>query len=162
LFTLIAAPARSVEPGDIPALKGLEFSKVIVHTVIGVQTNEGRKDSDYLRLHAITRLGEHKLLGIVAEGPTNPSKRRPEMIITLLAKKIPECPEKFLYTRHLELRESAVREREPRVFVEGVSFGGGDVLSDVIDVKEATLERFEKDLDWMIDSFARSYWDWNK
>ena len=84
------------------------------------------------------------------------------MIITLFGKKIPECPDMFLYARRLELRESAVREREPKVVVEGISFGGGNVLSDVINVREATVERFEKDLDWMIDSFARSYWDWNK
>lgn len=162
LLTLISTPAQSVEPGDIPALKGLEFSDVVIHTIIGVQTNDGKRDSDRLRVHAINRLREHKLVGIVADGQPTQAKGNPKMIITLFGKKIPECPDMFLYARRLELRESAVREREPKVVVEGISFGGGNVLSDVINVREATVERFEKDLDWMIDSFARSYWDWNK
>jgi hypothetical protein len=79
----------------------------------------------------------------------------------LLAKQIPDCPDKLLYVRNFELRERAVREREPEVYTDGISFGGTDLLPEVIDVNAASRDRFEKDLDQMIDRFAQHYWEWN-
>jgi hypothetical protein len=80
----------------------------------------------------------------------------------LLVKEILDCPDKLLYVRTFELRELAVRDRTPKVYTDGVSFGGVNLLPEVIDVRTASRERFEKDLDRMIDSFAQHYWEWNR
>lgn len=86
----------------------------------------------------------------------------PVLIVTLMAKRIADCPEKLLYIKSLELREPAIRVREPKVYGESISFGGSDLFNEVIDHKDAGIERFEADLDHMIDRFAQGYWDWNK
>lgn len=48
------------------------------------------------------------------------------------------------------------------MYGESISFGGSDLFNEVIDRKDAGIERFEADLDYMIDKFAQGYWDWNK
>ncbi|MBP8154257.1 MAG: hypothetical protein KAX87_03145 [Nitrospira sp.] len=111
--------------------------------------------------HMFTRLAEHKLVGI-SSGTKEPQPlKNPRLIVTLLAKGIPDCPDKLLYVRSFELRERSIREREPKVYTDGISFGGMDLFPEVIDASTATRERFEKDLDRMIDRFARDYWEHN-
>ena len=149
------------EWGDVPALKNLEFSNVEISSLIAVQTRDGRQDNDHLMHHMFTRLAEHKLVGI-SSGTKEPKPlKNPRLIVTLLAKEIPDCPDKLLYVRSFELRERAIREREPKVYTDGISFGGMDLFPEVIDASTATRERFEKDLDRMIDRFARDYWEHN-
>ena len=80
----------------------------------------------------------------------------------MLTKEIPGCPDKLYYVKNIELRELAVREREPKVYTNAVSYGGVDLFPEVIDVSGASRDRFEKDLDQLIDAFAQHYWEWNK
>jgi hypothetical protein len=166
LFALLAATftqAHGSEWGDVPAIKGLHFSKVAIQPIIAVQTSHSREDSTYLTSHLLARLAEHKLVGILPERKDPTPLKNPLLTVTLLAREISGCPDKLLYVRNLELRELAVREREPKVYTDGVSFGGGrpDLFPEIIDVSAATRERFEKDLDWMVDRFAQHYWEWN-
>lgn len=162
LLAVTFTQAHGSEWGDLPAIKGLDFSTVEIHSMIAVQTSSGRKDTDHLMSHLLARLAEHKLVGISPHWKDPKPLKNPELIITLLAKEIPGCPGKLLYVQSIELRELAVREREPKVHTNGTSFGGLDLFPEVIDLNTATRERFEKDLDRMIDSFAQHYWEWNR
>lgn len=153
--------AQGSEWGDLPAIKGLDFSNVEISTLIVVHTYDARQDTTQLHAHTIARLAAHKLFGI-SRDPKDPKQlKRPRLLLTLLAKEIRDCPDKLLYVRNIELREQAVRERQPRVYMDGITYGGADLLPEVIDVSTASRERFEKDLDQMIDSFAQHYWEWN-
>ncbi|MCS6290321.1 MAG: hypothetical protein H8K10_15305 [Nitrospira sp.] len=155
------AQVHGSEWGDVPAIKGLDFSKVEIYALIAVQTRNAGRDTSQLYAHTMARLAEQKLAGISPD-PNDPKPlKNPRLIITLLAKGIPDCPDKLLYVRNLELRELAVREREPKVYTDGISFGGTDPFPEVIEASTATAERFEQDLDQMIDRFAQRYWEWN-
>lgn len=167
-FVLTAAmaftptPVRSSEWGDVPAIDGLDFSNVEISTLIVIHTHDARQDTTQLHAHTIARLASHKLVGISPD-PKNPKPvNSPRLLLTLLAKEFPGCPGKLLYVRSIELRERAVREREPQVYMYGTTYGGADLFPEVIDVSAASGERFEKDLDQMIDSFAQHYWEWNE
>ena len=153
--------AQGSEWGDVPALKGLVFSNVEIYALIAVQTRNAGQDTSQLYSHTIARLAEHKLVGVSPDSKDPKPLKNPRLIITLLAKQIPDCPDKLLYVRNFELRERAVREREPEVYTDGISFGGTDLLPEVIDVNAASRDRFEKDLDQMIDRFAQHYWECN-
>jgi hypothetical protein len=160
-LTFSLAQVHGSEWGDVPALKGLDFSNVEIYPLIAVHTRNADQDTSQLFSHTIARLAEHKLVGISPDRKDPKPLKNPRLIITLLAKEIPDCPDKLLYVRNLELRERAVREREPKVYTDGISFGGTDLLPEVIDVSAASRDRFEKDLDQMIDRFAQHYWEWN-
>lgn len=54
--------AEGSEWGDVPALKGLDFSKVEISTQIAVQTDHDSGDGHRLFSHVTTRLREHKLV----------------------------------------------------------------------------------------------------
>lgn len=161
VLTLSLSKVHGSEWGDVPALKNLDFSNVEISSLIAVQTHNGREDTDHLIHHMFTRLAEHKLVGISSDTKDPKPLKNPRLIVTLLAKEIPDCPDKLLYVRSFELRERAIREREPKVYTNGISFGGMDLFPEVIDASTATRERFEKDLDRMIDRFAQHYWEWN-
>jgi len=161
VLTFSLAQVHGSEWGDVPALKDLDFSNVEIHSLIAVQTRNGRQDSDHLVHHMFTRLAKHQLVGISPDSKDPKPLKNPQLIITLLAKEIPDCPDKRLYVKKLELRERAVREREPKVYTDGISFGGTDLLPEVIEVSAASRDRFEKDLDQMIDRFAQHFWEWN-
>lgn len=161
LLTGASTEAQASEWGDIPSIKGLDFSKVEIQTFIVVHTRDGRQDNGHLVSHALARLTEHQLVGISPDWKDPKPIRNPRLLITLLAREIPDCPNKLFYVKTIELRELAVREREPQVYTSGVSYGGADLFPNVIELSGATRDRFEKDLDELIDAFAQHYWEWN-
>ena len=57
----------------------------------------------------------------------------------MLTKEIPGCSDKLYYVKNIELRELAVREREPKVYTNVVSYGGVN-FPEVIDVSGASRE----------------------
>ena len=48
VLTFSLAQVHGSEWGDVPALKDLDFSNVEIHSLIAVQTRNGRQDSDHL------------------------------------------------------------------------------------------------------------------
>jgi len=162
LVTLLSQQAVGSESVAIPALQGLDFSTVEIATMIAVEIPDGVQNTNRLYAHMFDRLKQHKLIARHGPDDARRPQTHPVLIVTLIAKRIADCPEKLLYVKSLELREPAIRVREPKVYGESISFGGSDLFNDIIDRKDAVIERFEADLDYMIDRFAQGYWDWNK
>lgn len=160
--TVLSGQAVGSESRAIPALQGLDFSTVKIATMIAVDIPDGVQNSNRLYAHMFDRLKQHKLIAWHGPHDEGTPQTHPVLIVTLMAKRIADCPEKLLYIKSLELREPAIRIREPKVYGESISFGGSDLFNEVIDYKDAGIERFEGDLNYMIDSFAQGYWDWNK
>ena len=161
-MTVLSGQAMGSELEAIPGLQGLDFSTVEIATMIAVEISDGGQSTNRLYARTFDRLKQHKLIPRPGLDDARMPRMHPILIVTLAAKRIADCPEKLLYVRRLELIEPAIRTREPRVYGESISFGSRDVFNEVIDHKEALIERFEADLDRMIDGFAQDYWDWNK
>lgn len=161
LFVTVSTQAQGEEGASISAIKGLDFSEVEVRHVIFVETANGRHDNVSLASRIGERLRTHNLVGIEPDTQEWKPLTHPRLLIVMVTQNIPDCPDKLVYLTRIELRERAVREREPQIYSEGISYGGDNLFPAVIERSTATRERFEKDLDGMIDSFATHYWEWN-
>lgn len=160
--TVLSGQVTGSELKAVPGLQALEFSTVEIATMIAVQISDGVQNTNRLYARTFDRFKQHKLIPRPGLDDAPIPGKHPVLRVTLMAKTIADCPEKLLYVRNLELIEPAIRIREPKVHGESISFGNTNLFNEVLDRKDATIERFEADLDYMIDRFAQAYWDWNK
>jgi hypothetical protein len=141
---------------DVPGLRGLSAEEIVFRPIIGVETSNSIRDTEELTARATSKLKHAGIEAGVSEIQQG-GRRPPELVLTLLAKKIEGCKDKLLHMKSLELTEDAVRKREPKFSSRVVIFGGASLYSEIIQSDSQTLERFRHDLDLLLDRFILSY-----
>ena len=132
-------------------LYGLDLATVTLYVVADPKYDER------LRSRILSRLTGKKL----SINSTRPFKQgEPLLQVTLNWEPIDELgPNKGLYYRKIDLSESVVTERMPRVraWASTASYGIPEpIISD-----RPTIEKLERDLDWLLDAFIKDYSDAN-